>query len=56
MAASPSIAKLPKATPSPKIRPLKDRVAEIALDALHSSSDRGRPVKKREIDDLWGNS
>lgn len=38
-------------------RPLPDRIADIARDALRlSRGKRGRAVKKREIDDLWGNT
>lgn len=38
-------------------RPLHERIAEIAREASHRrSGSRGRTVKKREIDDLWGNT
>lgn len=37
-------------------RPLHERIADIARDASrHRGRRRGRVVKKREIDDLWGN-
>jgi antitoxin VapB len=38
-------------------RSLADRIADIAQDASRlGSGKRGRTVKKREIDELWGNS
>jgi antitoxin VapB len=38
-------------------RPLADRIADIARDASRlRGGQRGRIVKKREIDELWGNS
>ncbi len=38
-------------------RPLPDRIADIARDALRLRRGKaGRTVNKREIDDLWGNS
>jgi len=38
-------------------RPLPERLAEIAADAKRLSDPRRqRPVTRREIDALWGNS
>ena len=38
-------------------RPLADRIAEIARDAARlGRGKRSRTVKKRELDELWGNS
>jgi antitoxin VapB len=38
-------------------RPLADRIADIARDASRlGRGKRRRTVKKREIDELWGNS
>lgn len=38
-------------------RPLHERIADIAREAARlRSGKRGRNVKKREIDDLWGNA
>jgi antitoxin VapB len=37
-------------------RPLRERIAGIARDAFRlGSKRRGRTVRKREIDALWGN-
>ena len=37
--------------------PLHQRIADIARDAARlGGRASGRPVKKREIDDLWGNA
>jgi hypothetical protein len=37
-------------------RPLPQRIADIAGDAARlGDARRSRTVKKREIDDLWGN-
>ena len=37
-------------------RPLHERIADIARDAARLGQlRRGRAVKKREIDELWGN-
>lgn len=37
-------------------RPLGERIADIARDGARlGSKHRGRTVKKREIDALWGN-
>jgi antitoxin VapB len=37
-------------------RPLAERIADIARDAARLGGRRhGRAVKKREIDELWGN-
>ena len=39
-----------------EVRPLRKRIADIARDAARlGSRKRGRAVKKREIDELWGN-
>lgn len=37
-------------------RPLSERIANIARDAARLGGGKRRAVKKREIDDLWGNS
>ncbi|MGD0024289.1 MAG: type II toxin-antitoxin system VapB family antitoxin [Xanthobacteraceae bacterium] len=37
-------------------RPLRERIADIARDAARlGNRARGRVVRKREIDELWGN-
>ncbi len=36
--------------------PLHKRIADIARDATRLGAKRGRAVKKREIDHLWGNA
>ena len=37
-------------------RPLHERIADIAREATRRRGrKRGRTVKKREIDELWGN-
>lgn len=37
-------------------RPLSERIADIARDALRLGRGERRAVKKRELDDLWGNT
>jgi antitoxin VapB len=38
-------------------RPLHERIADIARDASRlGHGKRGRTVKKRVVDDLWGNT
>jgi hypothetical protein len=37
------------------VRPLQERIADIARDASLLSRKRGRAVKKRDLGKLWGN-
>ena len=42
---------------SQKTRPLPERIADIAREATRlRGGKRGRRVKKREVDDLWGHA
>ena len=46
-----------KGTPAQRARPLHECIADIARGAsLRRDGNRGHAVKKRVIDDLWGNT